>query len=206
MLLSKHIHEFAALSPAGNEMPIQVIQSEQGWPLGWYLRDLKKVGYQSAIPNTLAASVIITDVDKEDAVRAKLSGNYESMLYTLRPDVNLSVLVQKDIADKFLGNTPATPPPVAPTTPTPTPEPAPPTTPATVPALLPPTPESLQLPSATSATTMSPAGTTSPLPINPEALLANPMPEKKAGIIINPSPTGVPPKAEIVTDEEEKKK
>jgi len=53
---------------------------------------------------------------------------------------------------------------------------------------------------------MSPAGTTSPLPINPEALLANPMPEKKPGIIINPAPTVVPPKAEIVTDEEEKKK
>ena len=204
VLLSKHIHEFAALSPAGNDMPIQVIQSEQGWPLGWYLRDLKKVGYQSTIPNTLAASVIITDVDKEDAVRAKLSGNYESMLYTLRPDVNLSVLVQQDIADKFLGKPPATPPPVAPTPPTP--EPTPPIMPSTVPALLPPTPESLQLPSATSATTMSPAGTTSPLPINPEALLANPMPEKKPGIIINPAPTVVPPKAEIVTDEEEKKK
>ncbi len=189
VLLAKHLHDLAALSPEGKDMSVQVIQSEQGWPLGWYLHDLKKVGYQAEIPTTVAAAVVITDVDKEPDVRAKLTGAYETSLYGLRPGINLSVLVQQDLWDKFMGKPPTMPPP-APTTPE---SPAPPT----------PAPEAL-LQSSKTTPAMPPSEALPLAPINPDALLIKPTPEKKTEIIINPPPVGVPPKAQIVTDEEKK--
>ncbi len=40
-VLSRFIHDLAALHPEKKNMPVQVIQSESGWPLPWYLRDLE---------------------------------------------------------------------------------------------------------------------------------------------------------------------
>ncbi|HSJ04613.1 MAG TPA: flippase activity-associated protein Agl23, partial [Verrucomicrobium sp.] len=100
--LSKRIHELAAVKLEEKENSIQVIQSEQGWPLPWYLRDLANVGYQATIPAKLAASIIVTDADNESAVKARLEGEYESSPYGLRPGVLLSLMVEKDLWEAYL--------------------------------------------------------------------------------------------------------
>lgn len=126
--LQKLIHEIASIHPEGKAMPVQIIQSESGWPLPWYLRDMTRVGYQTTIPTEINAAVIVMDLDKTDAVLAilhrpevipevttdptseplteppapKPAITYESSLYGLRPGINLNVLVRKDLWNQHL--------------------------------------------------------------------------------------------------------
>lgn len=134
--LSARIHSLAEAHPAGKGMPVQVIQSEQGWPLPWYLRDLTHVGYQSEIPSTLTGPVVVVDADMEEAVRAKLGGSYETSLWGLRPGVTLCLLVENPKVEPEVP-APITPAAVAsveppPPMPPPPPVPVPPVTPTTV--------------------------------------------------------------------------
>jgi hypothetical protein len=72
--LSKFIHELAAVDPRGKDMPVQVIDAEEGWPLGWYLRDLHHVGYQETVPDKLRdAAVIIVDSEKAAEVKPAIA-------------------------------------------------------------------------------------------------------------------------------------
>ncbi|MEZ0274022.1 MAG: flippase activity-associated protein Agl23 [Roseimicrobium sp.] len=111
--LAGRIHELAEHTDEKLNMPVQVIQSENGWPLPWYLRDMKMVGYQSTMPQVLQAPVVVVDAGLEEAAREKLGGNYESSVYGLRQGIVLSLLVERSLWEKFQGLPPSTPPPVA---------------------------------------------------------------------------------------------
>lgn len=126
--LQKLIHDLAAVHPKHRAMPVQIIQSENGWPLPWYLRDMTQVGYQTTLPEEIDASVIVMDLDKTEAVQAVLNRpeklpevtidptseplteppapkpviTYESSIYGLRPGINLNVLVRKDLWNQLL--------------------------------------------------------------------------------------------------------
>ncbi len=123
--LARQVHQLADLHPEGNKMPVQVIQSESGWPLPWYLRDMPHVGYQSGIPANLDAAVIIMDQDKQDDVLSLITPRampiddletfvgppepprkpqpiYEPIAScSLRPGVVMNVLVEKYLWTKF---------------------------------------------------------------------------------------------------------
>jgi hypothetical protein len=94
--LAARIHELAKKHPAGKAMPVQVIQVEQGWPLPWYLRDLTHVGYQSDIPETIQADVVVVDSDREGQVLKKLGKGWEQSLWGLRSGITLALLVRSD--------------------------------------------------------------------------------------------------------------
>jgi uncharacterized protein (TIGR03663 family) len=111
--LAGQIHELAKHTPENLAMPMQVVQSENGWPLPWYLRDMKSVGYQSSIPQVLQAPVVVVDLGLEEAAREKLGGRYESTIWGLRPGINLSLLVERSLWEKFKGLPPSEPPPAA---------------------------------------------------------------------------------------------
>ena len=81
-------------------MPVQVIQSEQGWPLPWYLRDLTHVGYQSEIPAKIEAPVVVVDADREAAVRKILGDGWESSTWGLRAGITLTLLVNTSAPEK----------------------------------------------------------------------------------------------------------
>ncbi len=117
--LAADIHQISGFSDEKLEVPVQVIQSEQGWPLPWYLRDMKNVGYQAEVPATLQAPIVVTDAGQEAVVREKLGGTYESSLYGLRPGLNLTLLVERSLWEKYKGLPPSAPP-------APEPAPAPP--------------------------------------------------------------------------------
>ncbi len=127
--LARQVHQLADLHPDGNKMQVQIIQSESGWPLPWYLRDMPHVGYQTVIPNKLDATVIIVDEDKQEAVLSLLAPRalpiddleilvgspeppripqpiYEAIAScSLRPGVLMTVLVEKNLWGKFQAKT-----------------------------------------------------------------------------------------------------
>lgn len=111
--LSARIHELAEKHASGKGMPVQVIQAEQGWPLPWYLRDLTHVGYQADIPDKIDAPVVVVDAEKEFEVRQKMGDGREPSLWSLRPGITLSLLVEKSLLDRHADT--ALPPMNAPT-------------------------------------------------------------------------------------------
>ncbi len=127
--LSRLIHDLAALHPENNDMPVQVIQSESGWPLGWYLRDLKKVGYHQSLPDILTPpAVIVADIALQDEILSRLAPKAAPILEpdpdfigplqppappppvfiyrtdeacSLRPGVLLTVLIERSLREKL---------------------------------------------------------------------------------------------------------
>ncbi|MCE9520296.1 MAG: TIGR03663 family protein [Verrucomicrobia bacterium] len=127
LVLSKFIHDLAALHPEKNDMPVQVIESGYGWPLGWYLRDLKQVGYYKSLPDKMApTSVILADIALHDEILSRLAPKAAPIIEddpnfigplqppappapvfiyqtdeacNLRPGVLLTVLVEKNLRE-----------------------------------------------------------------------------------------------------------
>lgn len=226
--LAAKIHQLAEKHPAGKAMPVQVIQSEQGWPLPWYLRDMTHVGYQADIPAKLDAAVIVVDADKEYELRKKLGDTWESNLWGLRPGITLALLVEAPLVNRHT-DAASVPPPAEPTQ-TPLPKPAessPSAPPSEIPAPAPtpavPAPMAETPPPATSPAPGEPSPnlpTPSTAPSQPGAPAMPPTPPAEAATspatpmsvsaVPSVSPPAapseapadhIPPKAQLVEDE-----
>ncbi|MEN3941325.1 phospholipid carrier-dependent glycosyltransferase [Prosthecobacter sp. SYSU 5D2] len=79
------------------EMKIQVITPDSGWPMPWYWRTWKNVGYQETVPASLDADVIVADAEFYDLVKAKLPPDAytENYPYGLRPGIILTLFLKK---------------------------------------------------------------------------------------------------------------
>jgi uncharacterized protein (TIGR03663 family) len=77
----------AAAAPPG---PIKVI-SEEYWPLPWYLRMRKEVGYWTHPPIDCDGALVFASADLADTVRARLRGRYQESTLGLRPGFVLVV-------------------------------------------------------------------------------------------------------------------
>jgi uncharacterized protein (TIGR03663 family) len=66
------------------DQPLLVI-SEEYWPLPWYLRGLKRVGYYQTPPDDCDGALVIASATQADAVRARLKGTYRETFLGLRP-------------------------------------------------------------------------------------------------------------------------
>jgi uncharacterized protein (TIGR03663 family) len=73
--------------------PIRVI-SEEYWPLPWYLRGLKDVGYYAEPPADCDGALLVVSPNVADAVRGKLKQRYEETILGLRPGVLLIVMTR----------------------------------------------------------------------------------------------------------------
>lgn len=187
--LSKRIHDLADKSPAGKKTSVWVIESQQGWPLGWYLRDLKNVGYGAEVPDRLDADLIVVDLVKDEQVRAKLHSQYVASPYGLRPGIILDLFVKQAIWDRFTGvePSPAAPPPApAPGSTPPPPAPAA-STPEPAAAAMPPpgspgAPPRAQIVTDDVPTTPAPAAPTEkPSPDQPSPPVPPPAPSPPGG-------------------------
>ena len=85
----------------GPETKIQVIAQDSGWPLPWYWRNWKNVGFQDNVPDTLDADVIVADSEFYDQIKTKIKpGEYsEHYPYGLRPGIILTLLLRKQVAE-----------------------------------------------------------------------------------------------------------
>lgn len=135
--LSRFIHDLAALHPEKNGMPVQIIESEYGWPLGWYLRDLNRVGYHKSLPDKMdPPAVIVADIALHDELLSRFAPKAAPIIEpdpdfigplpppappapvffykddepcNLRPGVLMSVLVERELREK-LGERPVVDP------------------------------------------------------------------------------------------------
>ncbi|TDU72836.1 uncharacterized protein (TIGR03663 family) [Prosthecobacter fusiformis] len=82
------------------EVKIQVITRDSGWPLPWYWRTWKNVGYQETVPETVDADVIVADAEFYDEVKTRLPADAytEHYPFGLRPGIILTLLLKKPVA------------------------------------------------------------------------------------------------------------
>jgi uncharacterized protein (TIGR03663 family) len=109
--MAARIRAVAAVHPDGNGMQVSVIAPpHEQWPLPWYLRTMPHVGYWTEPRDILAlkASVIVASLDHADAMDAALGDRYVSEFYGLRPEVLLSLHIERGVWDRFLAAAAAT--------------------------------------------------------------------------------------------------
>lgn len=110
--LAERVRAMSRFHAAGRAMTVQVVApGGDYWPLPWYLRDFKNVGYHSAAPANLRAPVIIAAAELEPALSAKLGARYHSEYFGLRPAVLMALFIDERLWKDFVkaqANTPAT--------------------------------------------------------------------------------------------------
>jgi hypothetical protein len=107
--IARHIEDIAAVSPQGRDMQIQVICPDSDyWPLPWYLRSFRKVGYWSDIDeDTLPAPIIIASASIDEKLRARLhllNSNYVPLFNfykELRPTIELRCYAARGLWDRY---------------------------------------------------------------------------------------------------------
>jgi len=103
--MASRIRDLAALDRHGAAMQVSVIASPyEQWPLPWSLRAMPNVGYwiDAGDPVAMQAPVIVTSMDHAPALDAALGDRYVSEFYGLRPNVLLSLYVERDLWNRFL--------------------------------------------------------------------------------------------------------
>jgi uncharacterized protein (TIGR03663 family) len=110
--MAARIRSLAALHPDGSGIQVSVIAGpHEQWPLPWYLRTMPRVGYWTAQgdPVALQAPVIVASMDHAAALDDALGDRYMSEFYGLRPDVLLTLYVERGLWDRFLAGAAGTP-------------------------------------------------------------------------------------------------
>jgi uncharacterized protein (TIGR03663 family) len=103
--MATRIRQLAAVHPDGTRMQVSVIAPpHEQWPLPWYLRAMPQVGYWTAPGDALAlqAPVVVASMDHTAALDALLGDRYVSEFYGLRPEVLLSLYVERGLWERFL--------------------------------------------------------------------------------------------------------
>jgi uncharacterized protein (TIGR03663 family) len=103
--MATRIRDLAGLHPDGMRMPVSVIATpHEQWPLPWYLRAMPHVGYWTSPDDPLAlqAPVIVVSMDQADALDVALADRYVSEFFGLRPEVLLSLYIDRALWERFL--------------------------------------------------------------------------------------------------------
>jgi len=101
--VAKRAEEMATVSPEGHDLVIKVISPEMDyWPLPWYLRRFRRVGYWNAPPDAPDAPMLIASADVQEALDKKLHETYERQIFGLRPTVHLVVYIREDLWREFI--------------------------------------------------------------------------------------------------------
>ena len=104
--LVRRVMELTALQSEPADMLVKVVAGPyEQWPLPWYLRRMRRVGYwpRASDAGTLDdAPVIVAAQENVAALDAVLGDRYVSEFYGLRPDVLLTVYIERSLWDRFL--------------------------------------------------------------------------------------------------------
>jgi uncharacterized protein (TIGR03663 family) len=103
--MAARIRALAALHTDRENMLIQVIAPpHEQWPLPWYLRKMPQVGYWPSTKGVpvLAAPVIVGSMDDADALDAALGDRYVSEFFGVRPEVLVTLYVERGLWERFL--------------------------------------------------------------------------------------------------------
>jgi len=104
--LVTRIQELAEASPQGHEMLIKAIDPQGDfWPLPWYLRSFKRIGWWEKMPQDPYAPVMIVSA----LLGAHLDANKTHLMtgyYQLRPDAFFELYVDLDLWKAYLAKQP----------------------------------------------------------------------------------------------------
>lgn len=103
--MATRIRELAAVHADGAGMQVSVIAPpHEQWPLPWYLRAMPHIGYWTAPGDALAlqAPVIVSAMDHTAVLDNALGDRYISEFYGLRPEVLLTLYIERGLWDRFL--------------------------------------------------------------------------------------------------------
>jgi uncharacterized protein (TIGR03663 family) len=105
--LGKRVHDLAAIHPDGKSMLVKVIASPyEQWPLPWYLRDLRRVGYWTEPAEAggfAGVPVVIAAQENAGKLEAALGDRFQAEFYGLRPGVLLTIYIDRALWDRYLG-------------------------------------------------------------------------------------------------------
>jgi uncharacterized protein (TIGR03663 family) len=103
--MAARIRDLADLHREREHMPVTVIAPpDEQWPLPWYLRTMTRVGYWADATDApdLTAPVIVASIGHAEVLDAALGDRYVSEFFGLRPDVLLTLYVERRLWDRFL--------------------------------------------------------------------------------------------------------
>lgn len=100
--IAQRARQIADVSGQHDQMVIRVIDQGNYWPLPYYLRTFKHVGYLTAAPDELTGPFIIAGPMLDDAVGKRLVNTHHGEYYGLRPGVVISVYIRNDLWDAFI--------------------------------------------------------------------------------------------------------
>jgi predicted membrane-bound mannosyltransferase len=107
--LVQKVEALAQLHPEGNQMLVKVIARDGDyWPLPWYLRNLKKVGWWDQLPADPYAPVMIVSAE----LRAGLDEKKTHLMigyFQIRPQVFLELYVDLKLWQAWLAKNPPKP-------------------------------------------------------------------------------------------------
>ncbi len=99
--LIREINRIAERAGTKYETGINVAAPEY-WPMPWYLRDYKRVGYQSRVtPAATTDAVIIASTSQSAEMQATNGANYQLVkTYPMRPGVTLNLYARRDLVGR----------------------------------------------------------------------------------------------------------
>jgi predicted membrane-bound mannosyltransferase len=103
--MATRIRDLAAVHPDGDGMQVSVIAPpHEQWPLPWYLRMMPHVGYWTAPDEALAlqAPVVVASMEHTAALDRALGDRYVLEFFGLRPDVLLTLYIERGLWDRFV--------------------------------------------------------------------------------------------------------
>ncbi|MDX6268982.1 MAG: hypothetical protein QOD28_205 [Acidobacteriota bacterium] len=98
--LINEVNRIAERAGTKYETNINVAAPEY-WPMPWYFRDYKRVGYQSRVIPTTTDAVVITSSTQSAEMQATNGANYQLVgTYPMRPGVTLNLYARRDLAGR----------------------------------------------------------------------------------------------------------
>ena len=106
--LSQRITDIAAVHPDRSGMLVKVIAGPyEQWPTPWYLRSMTRVGYWPSAADAGRvddAPIVVAAQDQAEAAAAALGDRYVQEHYGLRPDVILTLFIERASWDRFIAS------------------------------------------------------------------------------------------------------
>jgi predicted membrane-bound mannosyltransferase len=98
--LIREVERVAERAGTKFETPINVAAPEY-WPMPWYFRNYKNVGYQGRVVQANNEAVIISSKAQNAEVQATNGARYQFVKdYEMRPGVTLSLYIRRDLAGR----------------------------------------------------------------------------------------------------------
>jgi hypothetical protein len=97
--LIKQIDHYAAKSGKGKNATIEIVSPDY-WPMPWYTREYAHANYHGRIAPANTAEIIVAKKDEQDEeIVRSYAAHYRYVgAYSLRPGVELYLLVRRDLA------------------------------------------------------------------------------------------------------------